>query len=146
MLRKLRDQIKAWWNGIPDNIRIVASRSMQITTGIKAVLSNPLADVVTAIIPGDWDDKLKEQALAAINKVLPYLSIVDACKHHTSTEEMLKCWVAEIAKLPKHAQNAMIAKLAALLMAEFHNNALKQSLYDYYQQTYYSSQKEWKTA
>lgn len=146
MLRKLRDQIKAWWNGIPESIRVIAAKSLQITTGIKAVLANPAADIITAIIPGTWDDTLKAQVLAAIEKALPYLQIVDACKHHTSTEDMLRCWVQEVSKLPKHAQNAMLAKLAALVMAQLHNNELKQALYDYYQQAYYSSNKEWKAA
>lgn len=146
MLRKLRDAIREFFGALPAKIKTIAAQSLQVTTAIKSILSNPVADVVTAIIPGDWDDALKATVLQAIEKALPYLQIVDNCKHHTNVEDMLKCWVAEVAKLPKHAQNAMLHKLASLLMAQMHNNELKQSLYDYYQQAYYSSQKEWKAA
>lgn len=146
MLRKLRDAIREFFGALPSQIKVIASQSLQVTTALKLILDNPVADVVTTIIPGDWDEKLKASVLQAIEKALPYLQIVDTCKHHTDVNDMLKCWVVEVSKLPRHAQNAMLQKLASLLMAQMHNNELKQSLYDYYQQAYYSSQKEWKNS
>lgn len=142
--KDFRNWLRGLLTVIPAKVKIIVSESLQVTTAIKNILNNPVADVITAIIPGDWDDKLKATVLEAIEKVLPELMAVDACKHHTELLPMLECWIDQVRAMPKHLQNATLAKLAALLAAIRDTRGLKQNEYDYYVQLLYSSNKELK--
>ena len=124
---------------IPKELRDFSDKSLQVTYGIKKVLENPVADVITAIIPGDFDDKLRKQILVHINNTLPYLIIVSECKDKGDVNEMLKCWVEKLRQQPAHTRNALLIKFAALLTAAQDGNKLKQSLYDYAVQAEYTA-------
>lgn len=126
---------------IPAKVKEYASQSLAITTSIKNFLSSPVADVITALIPGAWDDKLKETVLKALEEVLPYLTIVDTCKDQPDVVSMLNCWITEVRKQPVQVQNALLHKLASLLTAKLDNQELKQNQYDYYIQLLYSGNK-----
>lgn len=141
MFKKFRDALFRLLNVIPAKVREIASRSLHITTAIKTILDNPATDILTAIIPGTWDDKLKQIAVNALNEAIPYLQVVDKCKQHTEIGPMLQCWIEEVQQMPKHARNAMLHKLAALLTSIMDGSERKQNEYDYYIQMLYSSNK-----
>lgn len=141
LIRTFRDKIRGVLNLIPHHIREYASHSLHVTTVIKKALESPVADIITAIIPTNIDDKVKESLLAAINKAMPYLMVVDICKDETDTEKLVMCWIQQIKFLPKDVQNALLAKFAAKITGLLDNNDLRQSSYDYAIQTLYTASK-----
>lgn len=138
----LREQWRNLFHTIPNKIREYASKSLEVTTALKNMLNSPVLDIVTALIPGTWDDAIRSAMVAALEKSLPYLQVVDKCKDAATLEEMVLCWLTEVRKMPQHVQNALLMKLAALLTAILDNNDLRQSHYDYYLQLLYSGNKE----
>lgn len=141
LIRTFRDKIRGVLNLIPHHIREYAAHSLHVTTAIKSFLESPVADIITAIIPTDIDDKVRAQLLTAINKAMPYLMIVDTCKDETDTEKLVLCWVKQIKYLPKDVQNALLAKFAAKITALLDDNELRQSSYDYAIQLLYTASK-----
>ena len=115
---------------VPDDVRKYAETSLEITYKLKQILQSPVADVLTAIIPSTIDDNAKKQMITYIDKVLPYLIIVDDCKNKGDVSAMIACWVQHLAKHPAHTRNALLIKFAALLTAMQHGEEYKQSLYD----------------
>jgi len=111
--------------------------ALQITTALKYMLSSPVADIITAIIPGTIDDVLRTQLLNALNKITEALSIVDSCKQFTDLNDKLKCFVQQLSQRDPQLQDAVLLKLSSLLAAELDGQKLKQSLYDLYTQAKY---------
>lgn len=141
LLEKLFRLVQGWFVEIPRDVRLYATQSLEITRRIKGILTHPVADIVLAIIPTEWDNIVRDGLVEALNEAVKHLAIVETCKDHENTNEMLLCWVEELKKLPKHAQNAMLHKLASLLTALQHGKELKQSLYDTYTQIAYVNSK-----
>lgn len=137
LIEKLFILVRGWFTDIPRDVRVYATQALEVTSRIKGILTHPVADILLAIVPTDWDKIVRDGIVEALNEAVKHLAIVETCAAHTDTNEMLLCWVAELRKLPKHAQNAMLHKLASLLTALQHGKELKQSLYDTYTQITY---------
>ena len=128
LISRVFNWVKSLFTQIPKEIRVYASQSLEITTRIRAILDNPIADIVTAIIPGDWDDKAKELALKYLNEVIPYLAIVDECKDDDPVK-VIHCWIEKLGQYKPEVQKALLFQLAALLTAKYDNDELKHSFY-----------------
>lgn len=139
-MKKVIAAIAKFLGLIPKKIKIAASRSLEITNRIKKALEHPVSDIITMIIPGDWDDNLKKVILQYLNQAIPYLKVVDNCKEKDG-EDMIICWIDELKKMPKETQDALLIKLASLLTAYQDGKKLKQSLYDYFTQHIYTANK-----
>lgn len=89
--------------------------SIEMVERIKAIVSSPVGDLITALIPGDWDDKLRQMAIANLTRA------IDAM-HITSEISSEQDWTAKAAKLlaylrnqSKPMQRAVYKQLAAEL-------------------------------
>lgn len=61
--------IKKIYKKIPDELKVKLAAIVQVVENIKNFVDSPTADLITAIIPGDLDDDLKEW----LRKVLPVI-------------------------------------------------------------------------
>lgn len=59
-LQKILDHIKDLFTNIPSETAMALKIGITITENIKTFINSQTADVLTAIIPGDIDDKIKE--------------------------------------------------------------------------------------
>ena len=115
--------------------------ALHITAALKSILASPAADIITAIIPGDLDDAIRKQLLAALDKAITALAIADTCKLYMTTEEKLKCFVQQLQQRDPQLQDALLQKLASLLTGALDGQRLRQYLYDLYTQAKYSTAK-----
>ncbi len=102
------------------------------------MLSSPVADVVTAIIPGELDNNAKSQLLTVLNKAIDVLTIAEDCKQYNNLNDKLKCFAQEVNKRDPQLQDALLQKLASLVSGQLDGNRLQQYLYDLYTQAKYS--------
>jgi hypothetical protein len=135
--RKLRSLLMHFDSFIDKHV----TTALQITSALKSILSSPAADILTAIIPGDLDNVLKQQAVAALAKIADALTIADTCRQCKSGEEKIKCFVAQLQQHDPHLQDALLLKVASLLAGYLDGQRLKQSLYDMYTQAKYTAAK-----
>lgn len=89
--------------------------SIEMVERIKAVVASPVGDIITALIPGDWDDKLRQFAIDTLTKA------IDAM-HVTHDIAVTPDWTSKIAKLlawlrnqSKPMQQAIYKQLATEL-------------------------------
>jgi hypothetical protein len=134
-------KVKALLLQIDSYVDAHVTTALQITSAIKSLLSSPAADIITAIIPGDLDNILQQQAIRALEKLADALSIADTCRQCDTTEKKLQCFIAQLQHYDPHLQDAILLKLASLLAGMLDGDRLKQSLYDTYTQAKYAAGK-----
>ncbi len=138
---KLKTQVKALLKEFDNYIDGHIDTALQITSALKSMLSSPAANVITAIIPGELDDEIRQELVAALTKVIDALTIADTCKQYTDANDKLSCFVQQLQQRDPLLQDAVLQKLASLLAGTLDGQRLKQSLYDLYTQAKYSASK-----
>lgn len=133
-IRKLLSQFD---NLLESNI----DTALHITRQLKQFLVSPVADILTAIIPGNIDEIIRRQLIYTIDKVIEGLFIADSCREFKSTADKLKCFAMHLQQAEPHLKDAILQKMASLLAAELDGNRLKQSVYDLYTQAKFSVDK-----
>jgi hypothetical protein len=135
---KIKSQIKSALQHFDSYIDAHVDTALKVTTALKNIINSPVADIVTALIPGSLDNTIKAKLLDALNNALQVLNIVDDCKQYTSLNDKLNCFVQEVKKRDPQLQDAILQKLASLISGQLDGNRLKQYLYDLYTQAKYS--------
>ena len=139
--KKIKPRLKAMLHEFDSYVDAHIDTALKITVGLKRFLSSPVADVVTAIIPGDVDVIIRTQLVNALGKVIDALTIADTCRQHKDISARLECFIEQLKLYDPHLQDAILQKLASLLAGQLHGQRLKQSLYDLYTQAKYSAAK-----
>lgn len=139
--QKLRNKIKVALRQFDKYIEEHVETALAVTTRIKNILSSPVANIITAIIPGEIDNIVRVQVLYALDKAIAVFSIVEQCKEYSALEEKLNCFLTELRQRDPNLQDAILQKLASLLAGELDGNRLKQHLYDLYTQAKYTASK-----
>ena len=87
-----------WWRWLKNIIskggdlaKDLLPKVIELVNNIKEFdVNNPdIADFLTKIIPGDWDDKLKEQARLLLPDLLKEFAAFDACLAQTGDEQLI---------------------------------------------------------
>jgi len=138
---KMRAQLKKLLNQFDSYVDSHIDTALQVTEAIKDVLASPVADALTVVIPGTIDNVIRTQLLAALDKAISLLTIVDDCKQYTDMPAKLNCFVAQLQKLAPGLQDAILQKLASILSGQLDGQRLAQNLYDLFTQAKYSAAK-----
>jgi hypothetical protein len=76
-LSNLWKGIQAFFTGIHPDLKQAIHTGVAITEAIKNFVESPAADVLTALIPGTLDDKIKQALRLALPKIFLQLKLVD---------------------------------------------------------------------
>lgn len=68
------------WKKVPDELQEKVSLAVKIVEAIKVWVESPTADILTAIIPGDLDDKLKDWLRLILPVILEKYNVVNQSK------------------------------------------------------------------
>lgn len=82
---------KTWNNSVPEPIKEKVTAIVKMVQLAKQMVDSDIADIVTAIIPGDWDDKIKDY----LRKKLPvylekYKDLTDPDNAHNLATNLTK--------------------------------------------------------
>ncbi len=138
---KMKRQLKLLLTEFDNYVDAHIDTALKITIGLKKALSSPVADIITAIIPGDIDNTIRRQLVAALSKAIAVLTIADSCKQIADINERLTCFIEQLKLRDPELQDALLQKLASLLAAQLDGQRLKQNLYDLYTQAKYTASK-----
>ncbi len=114
---------------------------LKVTTGIKNLLSSPAVDILTVIIPGDLDGRIRDMIVKKLDEAIDYLNIIDTCRGKTGAAKV-QCFIDELKKKSKPVQRSLLIKLASILTGMLHTGSLSQNEYDTFIQLQYSLQKK----
>src|SRR6185312_12767521 len=92
-ITKIWGEIKALFEAIPVEMQNAVHIGVLVTENIKNFVDSPAADILTAIIPGDLDDEIKNWLRAKLPAILTELRLADSCGDLTDAEQITACAV-----------------------------------------------------
>ena len=99
----------------------LAPKAIELVNIIKDFdTANPeFADILTAIIPGTWDDALKDKARAALPQILAQMNIVKDDISTLTVDEFLVKAIDELNKLMPAVRGLNLHNISVLLTSAF---------------------------
>lgn len=113
-LSKIWQQIKALFEGMPAELKLAIHIGVEVTENIKKLVDSPAADILTALIPGDADDKIKDWLRAKLPVLLTELKLADSCGELTDPGEITACAVKVLQGLEGDIKSAFLHNLSIL--------------------------------
>ena len=114
-LTKIWNEIKTLFNGIPAELKTAVHIGVVVTENIKNFVDSPVADILTAIIPGTADDQIKAWLRAKLPVILTELKLADSCGALTDPQEITKCAVKVLQGLDGDIKSAFLHNLSILV-------------------------------
>ena len=114
-ISKIWAEIKALFDGIPSELKTAINIGVVITENIKNFVDSPVVDVLTAIIPGDIDDQIKDWLRAKLPVILAQLKLADSCSGLTDPSEITKCAIVVLQGLDGDIKSAFLHNLSILI-------------------------------
>jgi hypothetical protein len=142
-LTKIWKQIKALFDGIPSELKTAIHIGVTVTENVKKFGDSPAADILTALIPGNADDEVKDWLRAKLPAILTELKLADSCGSLTEPNEITACAVKVLQGLDGDIKSAFLHNLSILVAQVASDGKLSWSDGVYILQWYY--QHEYKT-
>ncbi|MBS1532896.1 MAG: hypothetical protein JSU01_21510 [Bacteroidetes bacterium] len=114
-LAKIWAEIKSLFQGIPAELKTAIHIGVVVTENIKNFVDSPAADVLTAIIPGDIDDEIKNWLRAKLPAILTELKLADSCASLTDPAAIMACAVKVLQGLDADVQSPFFHSLSVLV-------------------------------
>ena len=114
-LAKIWAEIKSLFEGIPAELKTAIHIGVTVTENIKNFVDSPAADILTAIIPGDIDNEVKNWLKAKLPAILTELKLADSCGSLTDPAAITECAVKVLQGLDKDAQSPFLHSLSVMV-------------------------------
>lgn len=141
-LSKIWTSIKSLFDGLPAEFKTAINIGVVITDNIKKFVDSPAADVLTLLIPGDIDDKIKDLLRAKLPVILTELKLADSCAGLTDPNEITACAIKVLQGLTGDIQSAFFHNLSILVAQVAADGKLSWSDGVYILEWYYQHQYE----
>ena len=103
------------FNGIGPELQSAIHISVLIVENIKKFVVSPGADILTALIPGDIDDKIKNLLRNKLPVILTELKLADSCAGLMDQNEITACAIRTLQGLDDNIQSAFFHSLSVLI-------------------------------
>jgi hypothetical protein len=117
-LSKLWASIKSLFDKLPAELQLAAKAGVVIVQSIKTAVDSPIVGILTAIIPGDLDDRIIAWLRSALPKALADLKLVEATAGLTDPDEIVAAGIKAIQALDPDIQPAFLHSLGVLIAQE----------------------------
>lgn len=114
-LSKIWTEVKSLFDGIPAELKTAIHIGVIVTENIKALVDSPAADVLTAIIPGDIDDELKDLLRAKLPTILTELRLADSCQNLSDPAQITACAIKVLQGLDGDIKSAFLHNLSIFI-------------------------------
>lgn len=114
-LTKIWTEIKSLFASMPSELKTAIHIGVQVTQNIKTFVDSPAADVLTAIIPGDIDEQIKNWLRAKLPAILIELKLAESCSGLTDPAAITACAIKVLQGLDGDIQSAFFHNLSILV-------------------------------
>jgi len=114
-LSKIWAEIQNLFNGMPAELKTAIHIGVIITENIKSFVDSPAADVLTAIIPGNLDDEVKDLLRAKLPVILTELQLADNCGNLNDPAQITTCAINVLQQLGGDTKSAFLHNLSILI-------------------------------
>lgn len=115
LLTKIWNTIKNLFAGIPPELKSAIRIGVVVAENAKLLIDSPATDVLTAIIPGGIDDKIKDLLRLKLPLILSELKLVDSCGDITDPAQLTTCAISVIQNLQGDIKSAFLHNLSILV-------------------------------
>jgi hypothetical protein len=112
---KLWQQFKTFFGAIPAELQKAVHIGVQVTDNLKKFVDSPAADILTAVIPGTVDDRIKVALRQALPGILAQLKLADAVANLNDPEEITAAAVKTLQSLSGDLKSAFLHNLSILI-------------------------------
>lgn len=114
-LQKIWGGVKHLFGDLPDDLKSSVHIGVVVTENIKNFVDSGNADILTAIIPGDIDDLIKNRLRANLPKILTELKLADKCGTLTDTAAIVKCAIQTLQQIEGDFKSAFLHDLSIII-------------------------------
>ena len=114
-IAKIWDGIKSLFEEMPEEMQTAIHIGVIVTENIKSFVDSPVADVLTAIIPGDIDDDIKNWLRAKLPVILSELKLADSCSSLTDPLQITQCAIKVLQGLDGDVKSAFLHNLSIFI-------------------------------
>ena len=127
---KLKKKIVTITKKASDIVREYAGYALEISSNLKVMLDSPLGELVTAIIPGSWDDNLKAKGSSALGKAIDVLALTTDIANEPDLEKKLKMFTEALADKSPEFRESQLKKIMDLITKYMDGEKLKDHEYE----------------
>jgi hypothetical protein len=140
-ITKIWNEVKTLFGGIPADMKNAIQIGVVLTENIKNFVDSPEADILTALIPGDLDDDIKNWLREKLPIILTELKLADSCGNLTDPQQITQCAIKVLQGLTGDIKSAFLHNLSIFIAQVAANGKLTWSdgvmiLEWYYQNEY----------
>jgi len=136
-LAHIWDAIKKLFEGLPEEFKNAIHIGVAVVEKIKEAVDSPVADIITAIIPTDIDDNIKQKLRDALPKILAQLQLAENCADLTNTADIVRCAIETLKGMEGDIKSAFWHDIAVLVAQVASDGKLSWSDGVYVLQYYY---------
>lgn len=114
-LQKIAQFIQSLFSHIPAELQTAIHTGVTITENLKNFVDSPATDILTTLIPGNLDDKIKTALRQALPGILTQLKLADSCASAHTPEDITACATQTLQALDGNVQNAFLHSLAVMV-------------------------------
>lgn len=114
-MKKIFAFIRRLFMGLRRVAQSVVKPSIEVVELLKKAVESPAAPIITAIIPGTWDNRLAAKLRQHLPRVLQILRVSDECLKLEAADEIIQCAVKKLREYEPQGQAATYHNIAALL-------------------------------
>ena len=112
---KIWSAIRSLFNSFPAELKSAVQIGITVTENIKHFIDSPVADVLTAIIPGSIDNKIKDALRTGLPVILTNLRLANDCGDLHDPEEITHCAIKVLQGLEGETQSAFLHNISVLV-------------------------------
>lgn len=114
-LAHIWDAIKKLFEGLPEEFKKAIHIGVVVTENVKNFVDSGVADIITAIIPGDLDETIKEKLRAALPEILIKLKLAEDCSNLATPNEIVVCALKVLQSVEGDFKSAFLHDLSILI-------------------------------
>jgi hypothetical protein len=114
-LQKIWKTIQNLFNHIPAELKAAIHTGVVVTENIKTFVDSPAADILTTLIPGETDDRIKAALRTALPGILIQLKLADSCSSASTPQQITICAVKTLQSLTGNLKSAFLHNLSVLI-------------------------------
>ncbi|MBN8785453.1 MAG: hypothetical protein J0I84_00030 [Terrimonas sp.] len=136
---KVTASIRRWFKKVDAFLVANTETAISIVGKFKYYINNPIVDILTGIIPGQYDDAIKFAIRKAVDLSLDKLTVLSGCNTLTDPNEKLVCYANFLRGLPKDIRDAQLLKFASLVTKQLDGSRFSMKDYDLAVQATYTA-------
>ncbi|HVW97497.1 MAG TPA: hypothetical protein VHA56_16105 [Mucilaginibacter sp.] len=114
-LKRIWLSLTSLWSDLPADVKIAVAIGVRITENLKNLIDSPVVDIITLLIPGDIDDKIKQWLRGHLPEILSDLRLIESAAGLTDPDEIVAAAMKTLAAMDKGIAGAFYHNIAVMV-------------------------------